>query len=164
MAKQKTLVFRTREDDPADTTIVGAPGLAAGYGRGGIVVERVAETAHELQSEAGKPLTGAALRKAAEQFAEARGLTVDEVDAERAETLTQDELGFPPDRPPAHAVSAAEGRRIYGSLIDQDFAGRQEAARPANEEGVLPATEHSEPPADVAEHDTSHTTDDSQEG
>jgi hypothetical protein len=67
------LIFKTKTDAGYDTEIGGVGTLGA-FGKGGIPVERAAETMVELQDKKGKPLTGDALEKAAEAFAEARGI------------------------------------------------------------------------------------------
>jgi len=99
-------VFRTEADSPYSTEIVGA-GICGPKGKGGVVVERAALVMQELQDDDGQPLEGKALESAAKEFAKDRGLRVLTISEEDAEHLGQ-ELGFPPDRPPA--IDIATGK------------------------------------------------------
>jgi hypothetical protein len=105
-------VFKTAEDNPDQVEIVGV-GVAGSHGRGGILVDDVAEKAHELQDGGSAPLTGKALEEAAQVFADARGLEVVNVKPKDVDGLAQ-EWGNPPDPIPAGDAAIAEHERVYG--------------------------------------------------
>lgn len=119
-------VFKTRKDATEDVRVEGAGLLGAGA-KGGVPLDRAAQTMPELQAtddlgrlvvdDAGnpKPLSGAALTKAAQGFADLHGLDIVDVADDKLDGLRQ-EAGALPDRPPARDVSISEGERIYGDV------------------------------------------------
>lgn len=117
-------VFTTKPD-AARTEIAGLPVLPAD-GKGGVLVERAAETRAELQQEDGTPLTGAALKNAAESFADLVGIKVGTISEAKAEKLPQI-AGAAPDRPAAVEVAQANREALYGPLE------REQAGTPTNE-------------------------------
>lgn len=106
-------ILATNPDQPR-TEIEGLPALP-GDGKGGITLAQAAETRPELQDGDGNPLTGAALKKAAESFADAVGVQVTTVSESKAEKLPQIN-GAAADRPPAADVAASNYEQLHGPL------------------------------------------------
>jgi hypothetical protein len=115
------LVLKTKKGSPDSVEILGV-GVLGPDAKGGVPIEVAAERMTEFQEknaygavvvdEEGepRPLKGAALQKAAREFAELRGLEVVNVAEEKIAELPT-ELGSPPDRPDAREVSLAAGER-----------------------------------------------------
>jgi hypothetical protein len=119
------LLFKTADDDPNRVDIVGA-GVLFPFGKGGVVVSNASDVLPELQEKADDgslklddngepiPLTGAALTKAAKEFAEQRGFTTVNVPEDKIAGLPQD-AGMPPDRPPMAECGHEDYVRMFGS-------------------------------------------------
>lgn len=106
-------VFVTNSGAP-HTEIAGLPTLPAD-GKGGVLLDRAAETRPELQDHDGQPLTGAALKSAAEAFADSVGVQVSSISEAKAEKLPQLAGAFS-DRPTAADVAQANHEALYGPL------------------------------------------------
>jgi len=104
-------VLQTKSGDPA-REIAGVCRLAAD-GKGGALVEVAAENLRELQADDGTPLTGAALKSAARQFADDRGLAVASISEAKVDKLPE-LAGAAKDRPPAAEVAADNYQALYG--------------------------------------------------
>jgi hypothetical protein len=151
-----TLVFRTRSDSDENVAIAGAGFLGAG-GKGAVSIEEAARNMSELQErdeygalvldEDGnpKPLEGAKLRKAAEAFAEDRGLVVAEMSDEKF-ARKGEELGQPVGRPDAREVSLAAGARDRGQIENELAKTRVALAAEADRGLASPAPEAPEEP------------------
>ena len=142
-----TLVLRTPEDSPADVEILGTGVLRAG-GVGGIPVEDAARTITELQKKdksgvlvldpfgAPTPLSGKALKEAAEEFARARGLEVAEVGDRKLEAARAD-AGSPIDSllPDIYEVAKNAYEFDHGdAVVDEGVAEASSPAQPASKE------------------------------
>jgi hypothetical protein len=145
------LVFRTRPDSEEAVSVAGAGYLGAG-GKGAVSVADSALTMSELQErdehgalvlgEDGnpKPLEGAALKTAAEAFAEDRGLVVAEMEEEQF-AQRGEELGQPADRPPARDVALEAGARDRGMMASEAAKTRVTLAAEAAAGLASPAPE-----------------------
>lgn len=107
---------------PVITTNSGAPhieiaGLPVlpGDGKGGVPLERAAEVLSQLQDDNGEPLTGAALKAAAEDLIEGHELRIQQLSEAKVEKLPQLAGAFK-DRPPAHEVAEQNYNELYGPL------------------------------------------------
>lgn len=119
------LVFKTKKGDPP-IEIMGA-GVVGGDALGGVLVEDAALVMRELQEtddlgyakpdKHGRivPLKGAALRKAAEEFAESRGLEVEDVSDKKLQQL-REEAGVPAPRPPLVEIAKERYKQVYGEV------------------------------------------------
>ncbi len=116
------LIFRTEKDASA-VEIAGA-GVAGPDGKGGVHVEAAAEVMPELQDEGGRPLSGAKLKSAAEDFAEARGLKVVSGSDAVVAGLAQ-EVGGPPETQDAREASIEAGRALLGTTEQETEASAE---------------------------------------
>lgn len=116
------LVFRTDPDSYGDVEIAGV-GRLAGAGRGGIPVQRAAESRRmaELLGDDGEPLTGSKLTSAAKAFADARGLVVENVKDLDEEALVVEAGGFPRG-PTIEELSAEATARDQAHIPAHDLA------------------------------------------
>lgn len=112
-------VLRTKKDDPA-VTLAGA-GLLPANGVGGVLLTRAALDLHELQDDDGNPLEGAALKKAAQAFADERGYEVAEISDAKVAKLGE-LAGGTPDRPPAIEVAQDHPFAKFAPTGDGDAA------------------------------------------
>ena len=116
-------VFKTLpgSSDPVEINGIGFCGADA---KGGVPVETAAVRMHELQNEDGEPLTGKKLAKAAQEWAEPRGLQV--VDVADVSKL-REELGYPADETPTVLEQAtASVREQDGADEDQPKLSSQD--------------------------------------
>jgi hypothetical protein len=128
------LIFKTADDHGYDVEIANV-GVLGAFGKGGIPVERAAETLHHLQDEEGKPLSGKKLEDAARDFAEARGLktrTIKNLDEDAEERLRVEAGAFP------RGKSARE--------ISEEYGAQARAQLEAHREGDAPLTPEDLPP------------------
>lgn len=123
-------VFRTRDDSAQDVEIAGVGRLAA-FGKGGISVKRAAESRRmeEFLDKDGEPLSGKTLASAAEEFAEARGLVIDNPKNVDEEQLAV-EAGAFPTGPTIEDVSRAYGERERAQLGAEELALNPDAEPP----------------------------------
>lgn len=141
-----SLVFRTLPDATENVEIVGAGVVSAG-GKGGVPVQDAAAVMTELQEKNPDgslkldddgnaiPLTGSKLTAAAKAFANARGLTTDNVTEETLTALPQ-EAGATADRPPAAQVAAEEFARTFGDGLEPVNDDPEELVNPGPGAGV----------------------------
>ena len=142
MGAKQLHILSTKPDHPS-TDIAGVRTLPAD-GKGGILLTEAAQSMAELQDENGKPLTGQALVKAAENFAEARDLRVSAVSEAKAAKLPELN-GATADRPPAVEVAQEAHAALYG---DGESDDEPDTAQPAE---AQPPEQTTEPvPADQA--------------
>lgn len=102
-------IFTTAPDSPYDVELEGV-GMLGGSARGGIPAERAALRLRELQNDDGEPLTGNALRKAAEDFAKARGLATATVKDVDEDALRVESGAFPKGLSVREVSEQASGR------------------------------------------------------
>ena len=117
-------VIRTDKNSAHDVEILGVGLLGAG-GKGGISVEHAALRMSELQETDAEgrlkldkdgnpiPLSGAKLTAAAKKYAEDHNLAFENINEEKLSSLAE-ELGAPPNRPPAHEVARAAYQENFG--------------------------------------------------